>query len=101
MTENVLIARLDSAGDVLLAGPAVRAIAHGSRNVTLLCGPRGRAAAELLPGVDGLIVHRAAWIDPEPDPVAPRQLLELAAQLRRRRFDEAVILTSFHQSALP
>ena len=66
---HVLVARQDSAGDVLLAGPAVRAVAAGAGRVTLLCGPRGREAAALLPGVDEVLVRHAAWIDAEPEPV--------------------------------
>src|SRR3712207_8530531 len=46
---HVLYARLDNDGDVLLQGPAIRAVAAGADRVTLLCGPRGRRAAELLP----------------------------------------------------
>ena len=38
---HVLVARQDNAGDVLLAGPAVRAVAAGAERVTLLCGPAG------------------------------------------------------------
>src|SRR3954468_1828287 len=44
---RVLVVRSDSAGDVLVTGPAVRAVAAGADRVVLLCGPRGRAAAEL------------------------------------------------------
>jgi ADP-heptose:LPS heptosyltransferase len=98
---HTLVARLDSAGDVLLQGPAIRAVAAGSCRVTMLCGPRGAAAAELLPEVDQLMVHRAEWIDPEPPPVdrrAAEQLIERVAELR---VDTAVILTSFHQCPLP
>jgi ADP-heptose:LPS heptosyltransferase len=98
---HVLVARLDSAGDVLLAGPAVRAVAAGAGRVTLLCGPRGRAAANLLPGVDEVVVHRAAWIDPDPEPVRRSEVLELADRIGALRVDEAIVLTSFHQSALP
>ena len=53
---RVLIARLDSAGDVLLAGPTVRAVAAHADHVVLLAGPRGAAAARLLPGVDEIVV---------------------------------------------
>ena len=42
---HVLAVRLDNDGDVLLAGPAIRALAAGADRVTLLCGPRGRQAA--------------------------------------------------------
>jgi ADP-heptose:LPS heptosyltransferase len=97
----VLVARQDSLGDVLLAGPAVRAVAAGAGRVTLLCGPRGRAAAELLPGVDEVLVQEAAWIDAEPAPLRREAVLAFVDELTRRRVDQAVILTSFHQSPLP
>jgi ADP-heptose:LPS heptosyltransferase len=98
---HVLVVRLDNDGDVLLAGPAVRAVAAGAHRVTLLCGPRGSAAAELLPGVDERVVWRAPWIDPEPDPVAPADVAELLGRLAALRVDRALVLGSFHQSPLP
>jgi ADP-heptose:LPS heptosyltransferase len=101
MRAHSLVVRLDNDGDVLLAGPAVRAVAAGSRRVTLLCGPRGRRAAELLPGVDEIVEHRAPWIDPEPDPVDRSTTLALVDRLAGLSIDAAVILTSFHQSPLP
>ncbi|MEO3870846.1 glycosyltransferase family 9 protein [Nonomuraea sp. B12E4] len=96
---RVLVARLDDAGDVLLAGPAVRAVRTLAREVVFLAGPNGRAAAELLPGVDRVIEWRAPWIDHTPPPVTGGQVAALVAGLGG--VDEAVVLTSFHQSALP
>jgi ADP-heptose:LPS heptosyltransferase len=93
--------RQDNDGDVLLAGPAVRAVAASARRVTFLCGPRGRQAAALLPGVDEVRCWRAPWIDPEPEPVDPAAVEALVGELRALALDAAVILTSFHQSALP
>jgi ADP-heptose:LPS heptosyltransferase len=98
---RVLVSRLDSDGDVLLAGPAVRMAAAGASEVTLLAGPRGRRAAELLPGVDRIVEHRAPWIDPEPGPVDRAATLALADRIGALRLDAAVILSSFHQSPLP
>ena len=98
---HVLVARQDSLGDVLLAGPAVRAVAAGADRVTLLCGPRGRAAAELLCGVDQLLVAHAAWIDAEPQPVTRAGVDALVDQLTGLDVDQALVLTSFHQSPLP
>jgi ADP-heptose:LPS heptosyltransferase len=96
----VLVARLDSDGDVLLAGPAVRAVA-ASAPVVLLVGPRGRQAADLLPGVSATIEWRAPWIDPRPAPVDQSEVDTLIAAVRSAGVTEAVVLTSFHQSALP
>jgi ADP-heptose:LPS heptosyltransferase len=101
MTRHVLVARQDSVGDVLLAGPAVRAVAAGAERVTLLCGPRGRAAAELLPGVDEVVVAHAAWIDAEPRRVTRAGMDALVDRLTDLEVDQALVLTSFHQSPLP
>jgi ADP-heptose:LPS heptosyltransferase len=98
---HVLVTRLDNDGDVLLAGPAIRALAHGAERVTLLCGPRGLQAAELLPGVDALVVWRAPWIDPEPEPVERAEIEALVGELAALRLDAAVVFGSFHQSPLP
>lgn len=98
---HTLVVRLDNAGDVLLAGPAVRAVAAGSLRVSMLAGPAGRSAAELLPGVDEVLEWRCPWIDPAPRPVDPADVASLVETLRGRRFDRALVLTSFHQSPLP
>jgi ADP-heptose:LPS heptosyltransferase len=98
---HVLVARQDSAGDVLLAGPAVRAVAAGAGRVTLLCGPRGREAAALLPGVDEVLVRHAAWIDATPAPFTRATGEELVDTLAGLGVDQALVLTSFHQSPLP
>lgn len=98
---HVLAARCDSLGDVLLAGPALRALRAGADRLTLLCGPRGRAAAELLPAVDALHIWHTPWIDAEPEPVDRAHAEALVAWAAAQRFDQAVIFTSFHQSPLP
>jgi ADP-heptose:LPS heptosyltransferase len=98
---HVLVARMDNDGDVLLAGPAIRAVAHDATRVTLLCGPRGFQAATLLPGVDDIVVHRAEWIEPEPGPFESAPTRRLLLEVARRAPEEALILTSFHQSPLP
>lgn len=101
ISTRTLAVRLDSAGDVLLTGPAVRALAAGSDRLTMLAGPRGRAAAELLPGVDDLLTWHCPWIDPEPEPVRRDDIHALVGEIAARRIDRAVVFTSFHQSPLP
>ena len=101
MTGGVLLARLDNAGDVLLTSPAVRAAAATGRRVHLLCGPRGRAAADLLPGVDEVIEWHAPWIETEPMAVDRGDADDLVARVRAARIEAAAILCSSHQSPLP
>ncbi|HEV2778901.1 MAG TPA: glycosyltransferase family 9 protein [Actinophytocola sp.] len=102
---RVLVARLDSDGDVLLSGPAVRAAAAGwhgrPSEVTLLCGPAGAQAASLLPGVSRTLRWNCPWIAADPEPVRPARVRGLIDTISRARFDLALILTSAHQSCLP
>jgi ADP-heptose:LPS heptosyltransferase len=105
---RVLVARLDSLGDVLLAGPAVRAVANGRQQdgsqpnqVVLLCGRQGEAAASMLPGVAEVYSWDSPWImNPAPRMTGPHAD-RLINYVRNSRINEAVILTSFHQSPLP
>ncbi|TQM26500.1 glycosyltransferase family 9 protein [Nocardia bhagyanarayanae] len=101
MTGHVLTARLDSVGDVLVTGPAVRAVAARAERVTFLAGPRGRAAAELLPGVDRVLEFQAGWVDFDPPPVTATAIERLRSSIAALAVDEALIFTSFHQSPLP
>jgi histidinol-phosphate phosphatase family protein len=98
---NVLAVRADSAGDVLMCGPAIRAIAARAGRVTLLCGPRGEEAARLLPGVNDVAVWPVPWIDASAPPVDAGEVESLVKSLRDGHLDEAVVFTSFHQSPLP
>ena len=97
--KRVLAVRQDNNGDVVLIGPALRAIAAGA-HVDLLCGPRGASAGALLPGVSDVLVWESAWIDAEPKRVS-RADVDAFVDRIDGRYDEAVVFTSFHQSPLP
>lgn len=97
---RVLVARLDSMGDVLVSGPAVRAVAAAAE-VVLLAGPQGAGAARLLPGVAEVHVLAAPWISPTDRAVDAALVAEVADLVERTGVTEAVLLTSFHQSPLP
>ena len=97
---EVLCVRLDTIGDVLMTGPAMRALKPG-RRLTLLTSSAGAAIAELMPEVDERVVYDAPWMKAGSsitDPAADRELIE---RLRQRRFDAAVIFTVYSQSPLP
>jgi ADP-heptose:LPS heptosyltransferase len=55
----------------------------------------------MLPGVDDVMVRRAEWIDPHPEPVERAAIDAFVDDLVARGFDEAIVLGSFHQSPLP
>ena len=97
---NVLAVRLDSMGDVLMTGPALRALREAApgRRITLLTSPEGAAAARLLPEVDEVIEYRAPWMK---TPAGTEADLALLEQLRDRGFEAAVIFTVYSQNPLP
>jgi ADP-heptose:LPS heptosyltransferase len=97
---ETLVVRLDSMGDVLVCGPAVRAVAEDGP-VTVLAGPHGADAAELLPGVREVLRWTCPWIVPDAPAVDRGDVQRLVARLDGRGFDRALVLTSFHQSPLP
>jgi ADP-heptose:LPS heptosyltransferase len=101
MTTNVLYVRPDGLGDVVLAGPAIRAVAASGADVTLLCGPAGVPVGHRLPGVSAVMEARLGWIDAEPRPITRRGTEALVEAIASRTFDAAVVGTSFHQSPLP
>jgi hypothetical protein len=58
-------------------------------------------AAELLPGVHDVIEYDAPWVLFDPPPVRSHAVAELLSAVEARRFDAALVLTSYHQSPLP
>ena len=99
---NILCIRLDYLGDVLMCTPAMRAIRHSGagRRITLLTSASGAAAAPFIPEIDAVIDYAAPWLKSS----APHDAgidLEMVRTLKERRFDAAVIFTTYSQSALP
>ena len=102
--QRLLVVRLDNLGDVLLTGAAVASLARAlpGASITALCGPAGAPAAELLPGIDNVLVHEAPWVDPwKRIPHDPNRDVPVIDRLRNGPFDAAVIFTSYRQSCLP
>jgi lipopolysaccharide heptosyltransferase II len=99
---NILCVRLDALGDVLMCTPALRALlqARSGRRLTLLTSHSGAAAAPFIDELDDVIAYPAPW---RKSSVPHHQADDAACieALAARRFDAAVIFTSYSQSALP
>src|SRR5579883_3261415 len=99
--KNILAVRLDNIGDILMLGPALRAVKETSpqARLTLLASPAGSTAAPLLPWIDDVIAWRPIWQDVGGrmpfDPAREQALISLLAE---RAFDAAIIFTSFSQT---
>ena len=101
---RVLAVRLDNVGDVVLLGPALRALraALPRAHVTLLASPAGASVAPLLPWVDDVMVEQVVWQDTKGAmPLDPARELALVSRLAEHRFDAALIFTSWAQSPWP
>jgi lipopolysaccharide heptosyltransferase II len=101
---RILAIRLDNIGDVIMLGPALRALhqAYPRADITLMASPAGSQVAPLLPWVNDVITWRASWQDIVKDaPVDIEKEQELVRLLRERSFDAAFIFTSFSQSPYP
>lgn len=102
--ERILAVRLDNLGDVLVTGPAIRAIKESlpEAELTLLASPVGAQVGKLHPDVDDVMVYRAPWMDPwRKLPQDPEREMATIRMLADRDFDGAIIFTSFRQSPLP
>lgn len=101
---RVLVIRLDNLGDVLVTTPAMHAIRESlpDAEITLLASEIGAQAGRLNPDLDDVIVYQAPWMDPWSElPQDSEREQRMIAEIRERRFDGAIIFTSYHQSSLP
>lgn len=100
---RILVARMDNAGDVLMCGPALRAIRRSLPNahLTLWASPGGSEVAPLLPEIDSTLVTRAIWQDLGRLDFDPQRERDLVQTLADGQFDGLIVFTSFSQSPLP
>jgi ADP-heptose:LPS heptosyltransferase len=100
---HILVMRLDNIGDVIMTSPALRAIRENlpDCHLTLMASPGGAQAVELLPWVDGVLPWRVLWQDLGKLDFDPGREWELVRKLQERKFDAAIIFTSFSQSPHP
>jgi lipopolysaccharide heptosyltransferase II len=101
---RILAIRLDNIGDVVMTGPALRALKqiYPQARLTLMASPAGSQAAPLLPWVDDVITWRASWQDISKDAAVDiEKETELVRLLKSGSFDAAFIFTSFSQSPYP
>ncbi len=97
---RILAMRLDNIGDVIMAGPALRAIKQTlpAAHLTLMISQGAREAASLLPWADQVLVWRSLWQDMGNLPFDPAREFGLIQTLQALRFDAAIIFTSFSQT---
>lgn len=101
---RLLVMRLDNIGDVVMTGPALRAIKENlpEASITLMASPGGSKATPLLPWVDDVISWRVIWQDVGGKlSFDPARELEMIDALKKSSYHAAIILTSFKQTPHP
>lgn len=101
---RILVMRPDNIGDVILAGPLLRALRRHrpTAHIALLASPAGATAAPLLPWIDEVVEARPVWQDLGGRlPFDPDRELAFIETLRSGDWGATVIATSFRQTAWP
>ncbi|MDB4902365.1 MAG: glycosyl transferase family 9 [Mucilaginibacter sp.] len=99
--KNILCIRPDNMGDLIMSGPAIRALKEtfGAR-ITVLTSSMAAGIAKSMPEIDDIIVFDLPWVKTQEieDTSAINQIVE---ELKLRKFDAAVIFTVYSQNPLP
>lgn len=97
---NILCVRLDNMGDLMMSGPAIRALKESFRsNITVLTSSKAEGLANMLPFIDEVLVFDSPWMKlPDQNKAGFMKLLE---SIRSRKFDACIIFTVYSQNPMP
>jgi len=99
--KRILCIRPDNMGDLLMSGPAIRALKKTFKaHITVLTSSMAAGIAAFMPGIDDVIVFDMPWVKVEL-PSNNSALKALITDLQNGNFDAAVIFTVFSQNPLP
>jgi lipopolysaccharide heptosyltransferase II len=100
---RILCIRLDTLGDVIMTGPALRAVKESApdRQVSLLTSSSGAEAGRLMPFLEEVLHYEAPWMKTGQARDSTAMDRRVIAQLRDARFDAAIIFTVYSQNPLP
>ena len=101
--KRILCIRLDALGDVIMTGPALRALKESApdRHISLLTSPSGAEAGRLMPFLEEVLLYEAPWMKAGGARDSAALDRRVIAQLRAARFDAAIIFTVYSQNPLP
>lgn len=99
---KILVVRPDNLGDVVMSSAAIKSLKEGggNRHICLLTSEKGARVAQYIPVIDEIMVADLPWAKHEV-PLDGQGLGQLVDEVKRRKFDAAVIMTVFSQNPLP
>jgi ADP-heptose:LPS heptosyltransferase len=99
--KNILCIRPDNMGDLIMSGPAIRALKESfACKITILTSSAAAGIAKLMPEIDDVMIFDAPWVKSNIEPEA-KIFNEIIHQINLRQFDGAVIFTVYSQNPLP
>ena len=98
---KILCIRADNMGDVIMSGPAMRALKETFNcSITLLTSTAGAPVAKHVTVIDEVIIADLPWVKNNTS-FAAADCTKLIYRLQQMQFDAAIIFTVYSQSALP
>jgi ADP-heptose:LPS heptosyltransferase len=99
--KNILCIRPDNMGDLIMSGPAVRALKETfGAQITVLTSSMAKGIVKHIPEIDDAIIFDLPWVKTADTP-DPESFDNIVGLIKQRQFDAAVIFTVYSQNPLP
>jgi lipopolysaccharide heptosyltransferase II len=99
--KNILCIRPDNMGDLIMSGPAIRALKESfGAQITVLTSSMAKGIIKHMPEIDDAIIFDLPWVKTAntPDPETFNRVISV---IKERQFDAAVIFTVYSQNPQP
>jgi len=99
--KNILCIRPDNMGDLIMTGPALRALKESfGCKITVLTSSMAAGVAKLMPEIDEIMIFDVPWVKSHLAP-DPESFTDTVRKISQKQFDAAVIFTVYSQNPLP
>jgi lipopolysaccharide heptosyltransferase II len=99
--KNILCIRPDNMGDLIMSGPAIRALKESfNAHITVLTSSMAKPVVKHMPEIDDAIIFDLPWVKIN-DATQSSEINNVVEILKGRKFDAAVIFTVYSQNPLP
>ena len=99
--KNILCIRPDNMGDLIMTGPAIRALKESfGAKITVLTSSMSAGVIKHMPEIDEAIIFDLPWVKTAETPDVS-VFSKVVAQVKERNFDAAVVFTVYSQNPLP
>ena len=99
--KNILCIRPDNMGDLIMTGPAIRALKETFQCcITVLTSSAAAGIADFMPDIDEVMVFDVPWVKNDVSH-GSNEFLNTIDRIKQKRFDGAVIFTVYSQNPLP